>query len=505
MNFVRLSISTTFLFCCFSLFTLQNIIAQNVEWSVPQKFDKKFPNVNVFAHDDNTLYMYKYGDNLNTIKIDIYDENLNLLDQKVIKLKNKEAEINYVHLWHGQFVVFYTIPNIKVGTLDFYVQKINKNGDFDGEAIWIDERVYLGSKDTHKSFTLVPSKSKNHMLVVHTCPQLICFKSEETKQEKNTTIFYKMLDKDLKVIWDEELELPYPYKGFSLEKMSIDDNGKVYMMAVNYYNEVHLKIPGKFKYIIHVYDRSTMSFKDHVININNLFITDLGYTVDEKTNNIVIAGFYSSDRKFNVVGTVFAVIDQSKGSFVKRGFGPFSPMFVDHIALEQPDEDEIATVKYNLDQVKVRDDGGALIIAEGYSTREADFYNAATQTYHITHTFEYSNIVIASINPNGRLDWEQTITKRQVSENDNGYYSSYQCVDNDGKMNFFFNEAIKREQDVLQFYTVDKISGEMYAWLLFNAQEDALIIPKGGIKLDTGRLVMPSLRKGKFSFVDISF
>ena len=78
-------------------------------------------------------------------------------------------------------------------------------------------------------------------------------------------------------------------------------------------------------------------------------------------------------------------------------------------------------------------------------------------------------------------------------------------VDLNGKFNIIFNEAIQRESDVLQFYTIDADDGEMYAWLLFNAREDALIIPKGGINLSKSQIIVPTLRKGKFSFVKVAF
>ena len=88
-----------------------------------------------------------------------------------------------------------------------------------------------------------------------------------------------------------------------------------------------------------------------------------------------------------------------------------------------------------MDQLILRNDGGALLIAEQYFVQEEydrnQFYDPYYSNYYnrnyndIDYVYNYNDIIVVNIRPDGEIEWTARIPKRQVTTNDGGYYSSY--------------------------------------------------------------------------------
>lgn len=496
---------------CF-LFVPFICFAQTVEWSHPQNFEKKYPNLKIFGNDATGYFLYKYGENQSHLILEKYDNHMKMLWEKKLNLKEKDVEIKKALLVEKSVLIFYTSPNYEKNILELKIQKFKKDGTPDGDSFTLDEKTTMDKEDLAKPFNITFSDDQKKMLVFHKCPQLVCFKDAANKQVENSTYYFKIynliFEKGTKIFspeWQKEIEVQISYKKTDIEKIEFDSLGNIYALISIFSGDSKKKKPNEISYELLHYSKIKDELKSFSVNINDLFITDLSFKVTEAGKKIIITGFYSSSKNYNILGAVYATLDLEKSGLAIKTFNPFNTKFSEHISLESPSVEDIELSHFAIHEITSTNNGGVVLIAEGTLTRAASYYNAATQTYNQTIIYEYSNILFVSLDNNGRLVWEQAITKRQLSENDDGYYSSYQLVDNNNKFHVVFNEAIKRESDVLQYYTINKNDGDMYAWLLFNAQEDALIIPKASLKLKENQIIIPGLRKTKCSLVKISF
>jgi hypothetical protein len=91
----------------------------------------------------------------------------------------------------------------------------------------------------------------------------------------------------------------------------------------------------------------------------------------------------------------------------------------------------------------LRDDGGAILVAEQYYEVMVQSYDPTTHAYTYTYYYYYNDIIVVSINPAGEIAWAKKIPKYQVSRNDGGYYSSFTFSVSGNKMYFMFNDNAK--------------------------------------------------------------
>ncbi|HEY9703619.1 MAG TPA: hypothetical protein V6C58_14315, partial [Allocoleopsis sp.] len=138
-------------------------------------------------------------------------------------------------------------------------------------------------------------------------------------------------------------------------------------------------------------------------------------------------------------------------------------------------KNEVELLSYNLDKLIPRSDGGAILIAEQYFIEER--YNRNNYPYagafgygyspwgwydpwyspwgfngwndpygfrygnrQADYYFNYNDIIVVNIKPDGEIQWSARIPKRQVSVNDGGISSSYAMSTIADKLVFIYNE-----------------------------------------------------------------
>jgi hypothetical protein len=128
--------------------------------------------------------------------------------------------------------------------------------------------------------------------------------------------------------------------------------------------------------------------------------------------------------------------------------------------------------QYALDELVLRSDGGAVLIAEqyyveqrndyndryydpyryggfGYRGLRSRFYNPYYSPYGYNnyrdnnYYYNYNDIIVVNIRPNGEIEWTARIPKQQVTSNDGGYFSSYAMSIVRDKFYFVYNDNYK--------------------------------------------------------------
>lgn len=132
------------------------------------------------------------------------------------------------------------------------------------------------------------------------------------------------------------------------------------------------------------------------------------------------------------------------------------------------------------------------------------FMPSAGPTFRTVNVYYFNDILVLSTLPDGSLDWHNVLRKKQVSEDDEGFFSSYGVLTMDGKLRFVYNEEIFYKTNINE-YIVDA-KGVAERSYLFNAgSKDIMLAPGIGKQISGRELLIPSFRNRSIKFVKITF
>jgi hypothetical protein len=160
-----------------------------------------------------------------------------------------------------------------------------------------------------------------------------------------------------------------------------------------------------------------------------------------------------------------------------------------------------------------RSDGGFIIVAEGeFKFTRVDRIQPVTYSYtymsdpnvRYTDQNHFYDIFIYSINKDGSVDWKVDMPKSQISENDDGYYSSFAFLEANNVLKFFYNEDILSTGNFVE-YNVNPL-GKTKRVSVFNSEkEDVVLIPQKSKQIDGNSIIIPSEQKRVLQLVKFSY
>jgi hypothetical protein len=171
--------------------------------------------------------------------------------------------------------------------------------------------------------------------------------------------------------------------------------------------------------------------------------------------DIICGGFYSEKGTFSIKGSYFLKIDGQTQEIKAKSFKEFGIDFItQHMTQRQEKKAKkkaakgknIELYEYDLDNIILRDDGGAYLIGEQFFvkvvTRTTTGSNGHTSTSTTTYYY-FNDILVINMSPSGEIEWTEKIPKRQRTTNDGGFFSSYALSVVKDKLYFVFNDHPK--------------------------------------------------------------
>lgn len=142
---------------------------------------------------------------------------------------------------------------------------------------------------------------------------------KETKEKFTVSVF----DNSMKQLWSKEIELQYDVKKGPVNNPIISNSGMVYVIK---------KVEGPKNadfYTSYQIANKGAKVKENILEMEPpKKIVNYGYTLDETTGDLTIAGYYTEDGKVSIGGTGFkgyftSKISGSTNTFVARTTNPF--------------------------------------------------------------------------------------------------------------------------------------------------------------------------------------
>lgn len=398
----------------------------------------------------------------------------------------------------------------------------------------------IDSKNRNKSgsFAHHISRDSSKILIYNQLPY------DKGQPEKFSLTVY---DNQFNNIWHKDITLPYRDDLFAVKEYKIDNKGNVHLLGKLFLEKNRGKGRANYQYIILTYKGQDDKPSQYKINLENKFITDFTFEIDDKSN-LICSGFYSDLGIASIKGTYFFKVDAESKKVFSKNFKEFDFDFLIKDlskkkqaklkrAAEAGDTRKTAELpQYSLDHLVLRNDGGALLVAErffAYRRNNSNYYdpyynysygyspyNRYNRDYD-TYYYHYEDIIIVNIDPSGNIQWTARIPKQQVSTNDGGYLSSYAMSIVKDKLYFVYNDDIrnlsekaqnknkmyeyKGSRSVISLAELDT-KGQLQFYPLFSSkQADIQTRPKVCKQIGKNEMVIYGERGGKYKFAKVLF
>lgn len=243
------------------------------------------------------------------------------------------------------------------------------------------------------------------------------------------------------------------------------------------------------------------------LELEGMQVYDYYLTFDNHNEDAIASGLYSEKNISRAQGFYFARVHPGKENRVS--LIPF-----DGALLEEIHGREVAPTKgladFTVQQVALRQDGGAVIIAElnkEFSRRSSMPMRRDLPAYTqggewVDYYFE--DLILLSVHPDGSEHWRKVLRKKQYSQDDNARYSSFFLFRTPERLRFLFNDEIKHENTVGGYEVTG--TGDIERKTIFNTDYQRLKMRfRDGEQVAYNECIVMSERSNRLNMVRIQF
>ncbi|MFY0599736.1 MAG: hypothetical protein JXR03_08685 [Cyclobacteriaceae bacterium] len=476
----------------------------NIRWGDIIKTSRRSTLSDIVGYDKTGIYalkkefkgIYRMG---TFVSLEHYDNSMKLTSSSELVLKKGKEKMKYEHIisLNEQLYLFSSLKKEKQNII--YVQTINKktlqpNKDFK----MVGDFSYKGNlKSNAGKFNLRVSRDSSKIMVYYDLPY---------KENENEKFGFNIFDQNMEHIWSKQITLPYEEGLFSIEDYKVDNEGNVHLLAVIFDEIRKVKRNGdpNYQYRVLSFLDQGEETEEYEIDLEGKFLTDMKIAITDELD-IICSGFYSNTGTYSILGTYFIKVDAESKEIVNQSSKEFGIDFItQNMSTRQVKKavkrsakgKDVELYRYDLDDIVLRSDGGAILLGEQYFVRShtMTMSNGNGGTTTTTYIYYYYNdIIVVSISPEGEIEWTKKVPKKQSTVNDSGLFSSYALSIVRNKLYFVFNDDYRNESNTEKIdYAFNGTRGSIVSIVELdtegNMKKEALLTSK-----DTGVMTRPKV------------
>jgi len=512
-----------------SLQAQQNQLPATISWSEETDSPRNTIMEGVIATHAGGIYTlrrrYGSGFSKSAAFVEFHDKDLKLKRSQELDLKyeGKERDFERVILLNGQLYFFTSFANQAKKKNYLFYQTLNERLVPSKKLVKISE-VDAINKERKGAFNIETSRDSSKVLIYAQLPY-----QRKEPERFSLQVFNDSLD----LLWQREIVLPYADNLFSVEEYRVDNQGNVYLLGARYKDGAGLRRRGTpdYEYVILAYTREGSDVKTYEVDNSNFFLTDMTFRVADN-GHLVCSGFYSNKGTYSIKGACFFRIDPLEQKINEQNFKPFDFDFLtEHLSEGAKERARRASESGNtrrdpelyqvkLDELILRSDGGAVLVAEQFYVQEYS-YRFWDGTLRYEYYYNYYDIIVVNIRPNGEIEWATRIPKRQETLNDDGYFSSYAMTVVRDRFYFIYNDNARNlappedrprtvqpfngRQSVIALAEISK-DGSLRTWPLYaNRDADIITRPKACRQIGSRKMAVYGESGRRFRFATLQF
>ena len=469
--------------------------SQTITISKPIPLNNHTSKFKILGKNNIGYWVRNYGKNEE--RIDIYDENLNLSKSKTLLIKRQNFSTVSFFLGTNNATIYYT--EYKKKTMYLYATSVNERLETGAETP-LDTTKYETFDDVASvSFATSINKSY-HMLFV--------------------PLYENALFKKIKIIgtnggaysiYNKIIDINKNTYSASPEDAIVNNDGSTFLL-IKYKSNINDSI----LYMTYVLNKKGELTYKTIINFDKNLFGDPYMLYNEKTKAFIITAFTSDMPKeganyFTTSTLNFDDANESKINHYK----------IDKLILDDIYEGDAGKITglytFKIKKVILTNDNGVYVFTESFFKENKEeispdvlslspmnnFQPSFNNTRSIS-VFHYNNVLCLKINDSLRTFDYELIKKNQVSENDNGAYSSFSLFNTGRNIKCIYNSEESAIYSLVENTFVESTTNTKQV-LLNQEKKGIQLIPKLSVQTSINEIVLPSLRNDDFKLIKIKY
>ncbi len=472
--------------------------AQTADVSAPTRMSGKLNKVRIVGkNQDGYVVRFSGGEEL----IHIYGNDLKLASARTLDFKGGDGDLQHILLNKTGASLFY-LHGEKRQTM-LMMQPVNSKFIEMSKPIVID--TFIDRRDlVDANLHFKASIDQNYTLFYYPV-----FANDLIKSMQMTCI-----DRAANVIYKTYMPIGRPEKDMEYAKSLVDNAGNGYLIFTaekdakdNTYGDVY--------YVMRI-DKNNGQLTSYTIKCEKEIFGEPQFEIDNVNGNLIFCGFYDqkgdpADAAAN--GFFYLQYEAATGMLKHAAYNVFTSAFMTSLTGRDAGNKYNRLFTFSIRKMLLRLDGGAMFAAESVikdkrevmvSSPSMSMMNNPYNSYRTINTFSYNDLIAFSIKSDGSLDWNTIMRKKQVSEEDNGFNSSFAFMNEKDKVHFLYLDEISTTGSANEYKLSSKGSADRT--ILFSQEDkDILLIPKLSKQVAPNELVIPSVKSGVFRLVRVQY
>ncbi len=480
-----------YLLCGILLFPF-SLFAQTITKSIAEKVASRFSDYEIIGKNNLGIVVHYFGNNESELVT--YNAQLKVDKRKELPFKGKAATLEDLILMKDKILAFYTTEDDRNQYLKLKV--IDDKLDIPNVAYVLDSMPLINI-------------GKGKVFYVKTSPdksKILTFNLLRTKN--SYFVRFTILNDSIKIV-NRNLFSSQDVSNSTLKSIKINNEGNVFAIIGTENGSANNDYQFS-AYTSYTFNRATNTIGEQVLQHPDYVFKNVLTETGNNRNIGYIAACYKNTKNKNDIGIFYQIIDFRTNTVLLSNKMPFNE---DVLKKYQTNEFKAWQDKATLVKPKriiPRSDGGFVLITEGEykftrTERMVDnysYYNAmplASSLKYVDQNFFY-DIGVFSINVDGSVDWQTNMPKAQISENDDGYYSSFAFFEANNVLKFLYNEDFYNIGNFVE-YNINPNGLVKRASVLNSEKQGLVMVPQKAKQLDGNTIIFPSEQKRNVQFV----
>ncbi len=503
----------------FFLFAFIGVNAQapRIVYTEPEKEDTRRTSFEILGKIDGDVLIYK--NNRSEHAISIYDEEMKLKQQVSMDfMPERIINVDYI-TYPDKVLFFYQYQKKRIVYCDYVA--IGAGGKPLANPITLDT-TEIGYSSSNKIYTVVNSDDKQKLM-------LFKVNSSNPRRFFITSFLY---DADLKLITRNFSEVAMDEKGDYFSDFHLSNAGELVVAKFIRAGNNSDFIAGVSMLVKHP---DSLGFSIRKVEIGKMILDNLLLKIDNNNNRILMASFFSRQKRGNMEGLYLVKWD--KGAHTK--VMDTAMVFNDELRVMAKGTDANKKSAFNdffIKNIFTRKDGGFVIVSESlYTTSRNNSFNRwdymgfgnpwmSPMNYgywspiyspygmpwnrygwnnNMQNRYFAENVLVLSFGPNDNVEWSNVITKNQFDdESDN--MISYGNMNTGGEVHFLFN-TFERRTFVLTDQSLDPAGKITRYPTLKNLDKGYDFMPRFAKQVSARQIIIPCLYRNYLCFARVDF
>lgn len=434
--------------------------AQKITYSQPEKDDIRSIDFDIIGKLNNHYLVYKQIHS--SYYISVYDNEMNLTDKvKMNFLPDKLINSDLI-TYKDYFYLIYQYQ--KRNIVYCMAARINSDGNITGDPVTLDTTA-INFFASNKIYNILYSEDK----------QRIGIYKINSKDESKYFFTCSIFDGALNLLSKNKTYIAMQSHNDFLTEFSLDNEG--WMTFVKASGSAANNDNGTIQNItLMIRPPGSDTISSYAFDMPKIYLDDIRIKVDNVNKHLLVAAFYSKQKRGDIEGLYCAVFNRNTASVISTNEFVFNNEFKSNAKSEG--SARTAFDDYFLQNIVVKKDGGFVILSESayssnrgvYSNRWDNmygsnpyWYNSNSYLYGNPYGYTYypwmspygygypsqltryyaDNIAIISFDSVANMEWASIIPKSQYDDNTDNFIG-YGTFVTSGQINFLFNQFTKR-------------------------------------------------------------